>query len=204
MDPSDAGQREYVEHFVDFLLDVGFAREIRITVTPADPRQDTTEDYVLTVTREACPVEENFFDQTRNRCMNNCPLGFYQNPRISRCSLCNTNCKVCSDLSSCDLCLDDTTEIAYSLQTDGTCLASINHNSRQHRQWFQAIAVSGCLLLFLGCCGLCALCGSGKSDIPLESESDVEMDDIRAALGGHARDFSMPGLDPPVAEKPNE
>merc|ERR1712066_630872 len=110
------------------------------------------------VHRPGCTPQLLYFEPRRRQCVNFCPAGFYRNEETHRCSMCNTNCKVCDSLLHCQSCVPDTDDLTYVMQLDGTCSAVENHLFKKYQWWCIGL---GMLLLFLvciGCAGICQLC----------------------------------------------
>lgn len=108
-----SGEVQYIDSSTSFLLDIGYSRQLTLTIQCADPTQASIGTYTLNVERGNCPEERPYFDPLKRSCVNFCPEGFYRNDLDGRCSRCNTNCKVCTGLLHCKMCLPDDVQYAY-------------------------------------------------------------------------------------------
>lgn len=160
---SVSGEVQYVDSSSSFMLDVGYAREVTLTIQCADPTQASIGTYTLRVERGNCPEERPYLEPLKRKCVNFCPEGFYRNDLDRRCSRCNTNCQVCTGLLHCKMCLPDDVQFTYVIQPDGKCEAQTNHLYARYKWW---CAGFGILLFFLasfGCAGICTWCHAGPS-----------------------------------------
>ncbi|CAE7365192.1 unnamed protein product [Symbiodinium natans] len=155
-----SGEVQYKDAVANFMLDVGFTRNITITIQCADPTQASIGTYTLKIMRGNCPAEKPFFEPQTRRCVNFCPEGFYRNELSRRCSRCNTNCKVCTGLLSCKMCLPDDAEFAYVMQPDGKCEGQVNHIYARYRWWCLGLGILLAFLVCIGCAGICTFCCS--------------------------------------------
>lgn len=177
-----SGEVQYQDATANFMLDAGFTRDVTVTIQCADPTQASIGTYTLQLKRSNCQPDKPFFDpQTRN-CVNFCPEGFYRNLVSQRCSRCNTNCKVCTGLLSCKMCVPDDVEFVYVMQPDGKCQAQVNHIYARYRWWCLGLGVLLVFLVLFGCVGICTFCCSRsgkageKKDRRRYFEDDLEED----------------------------
>ncbi|CAE7621824.1 unnamed protein product [Symbiodinium sp. CCMP2592] len=163
-------------------LDAGFTRNVTLTIQCADPTQASIGTYTLQLKRSNCQPDKPFFDPLTRNCVNFCPEGFYRNLVSQRCSRCNTNCKVCTGLLSCKMCVPDDVEFVYVMQPDGKCQAQVNHIYARYRWWCLGLGVLLVFLVLFGCVGICTFCCSRsgkageKKDRRRYFEDDLEED----------------------------
>mmetsp|Transcript_6115 Transcript_6115/g.11024 ORF Transcript_6115/g.11024 Transcript_6115/m.11024 type:complete len:484 (+) Transcript_6115:140-1591(+) len=159
-----SGEVQFRDAYESFMVDIGFTRTIELTVQCADATQANIGAYKLKVHRPGCSPESPFFDPVKRMCVNFCPSGFYRNRETHRCSKCNTNCKVCTNLLHCEMCVPDTADYNYVVQPDGRCQAIANHLFKKYRWWCIGLATLLGFLVLIGCVGICQLCCSGLCD----------------------------------------
>lgn len=157
----EPGEAQFRTATLDFLLDVGFSRSVELTVQCADPTQASIGTYTLHITRPGCEAERPFFNPEKKVCVNFCSSGYYRNRETHRCSMCNENCKICSNLLTCDMCLPDSEDFTYVIQPDGKCRAVENHLFKKYQWWCVGLGVLLTFLLLIGCCGVVQYCCSG-------------------------------------------
>lgn len=184
------GEVQYKESYETFLVDVGFTRQLMLTVQCADPTQANIGTYALTVVRPGCPAGAPFYDPTKSFCVNNCPSGYYRNQEINRCSMCNSNCRICTSLLECRMCKPDTADYSFIIQPDGSCRKSANHIFKKYWWWCVGFAVFLGFLLCIGCIGICqCLCGGGKrrntssGGYEMDSDDDSEVEFVQQRKG---------------------
>lgn len=158
-----AGEVQYLERTRSFLVDPGRGRSVSFTVRGADPESAATATYVLAIHRIGCPAQRPLFSPASQSCTLSCPSRFYANTAAHRCSECNDNCAICTSLSHCELCLDDTVRHRHVLQPDGSCSKQLVAVEDTYRWWCVGFAMCIGLLVCAGmvvlCECLCAWCG---------------------------------------------
>jgi len=99
------GQQQFERSVLITTLDVGYTRDVSLTVISADLA--STSQYTFTVKRPVCPKEFPFFDGATLSCTDICNSGYYGSTSTGRCTLCGRQgCAVCpSGGESCTLCL---------------------------------------------------------------------------------------------------
>ncbi|CAJ1335901.1 unnamed protein product, partial [Effrenium voratum] len=157
-----SGEVQYKDVATSFMLDVGYERRITFTIQCADPTQASIGTYTLNVERGNCPEERPYFEAQKRKCVNFCPEGFYRN-EDHRCSQCNSNCKVCTDLLDCKMCFPDTTQFAYVIQPDGKCKELVNHIYARYKWWCLGFGTLLTFLVCVGCAGICTFCSSREA-----------------------------------------
>jgi len=155
-----SGEAQYRDAYEEFMIDVGFSRDIIMNVQCADATQANIGAYKLTINRPGCSPKQPYFDPLKKQCVNFCPAGYYRNEETNRCSKCNTNCKVCNSLLHCQMCKDDTADFTYMVQPDGRCSATVNHLFKKYRWWCVGLAVLLGFLVLIGCIGICQCVGN--------------------------------------------
>jgi len=176
------GEVQYINRYKEFVIDVGFTRTITITVESSDATQANIGTYKLETTRDGCNPAKPYYDPTTLRCVNNCPSAYYRNPRIHRCSECNTNCLVCTGLLTCQMCKPNTIDNTYVLQTDGSCAQNPNRILEKYWWWCVGLAVFAGLIMLLGLGALCQYCCCARRRNVVhsyESESEDSDTDLR-------------------------
>lgn len=157
----ESGEVQVKEAYVNFMVDVGFARQVTLTVQCADATQADIGTYKLELSRPSCTPERPFFDPDKQFCTSFCPSGYYKSREMNRCARCNTNCKVCDSLLVCSMCHSDTQDFKYVVQPDGSCHAYPNQIFKKYRVWCIGLAVLLLFLVLIGCAGICNLCCGG-------------------------------------------
>jgi len=155
-----SGETQLREASAGFMLDVGFSRTLELIVQCADATQASIGRYKLDVSRDSCGPKRPYFDPQKKFCVYFCSAGFYRNRGTHRCSHCNTNCKQCTGLLECNMCLPDTADYTYAIQPDGKCRANPNHLFKRYRWWCIGLGVLLVFLVLFGCVGICQLCCS--------------------------------------------
>jgi len=158
------------------MLDVGFSRTLELIVQCADATQASIGRYKLEISRQGCGPKRPYFDPQKKFCVYFCSAGFYRNRETHRCSHCNTNCKQCTGLLECSMCLPDTADYTYTIQPDGKCRANANHLFKRYRWWCMGLGGLLAFLVIFGCAGICQLCcsaGTGHQKLrTYDSDSD--------------------------------
>lgn len=189
------GEVQYKESYETFLIDVGFTRQLTLTVQCADPTQANIGTYSLTVVRPGCPAGAPFYDPSKSFCVNNCPAGYYRNKEISRCSQCNTNCEICTSLLECRMCKPDTADYSYIIQPDGSCRRDANHIFKKYWWWCVGFGVFLAFLLCIGMIGICqCICGAGNkrrntSSAMYEMDSEDDDDEVEFATRSNLKGY---------------
>mmetsp|Transcript_59923 Transcript_59923/g.104823 ORF Transcript_59923/g.104823 Transcript_59923/m.104823 type:complete len:418 (+) Transcript_59923:65-1318(+) len=178
------GEVQYREHHQAFPIDVSHIRRVTLTIESADPMQARKSRYTITILRAGCPEQRPYYDQKAQACVVNCPSAFYPNPESGRCSECNSNCAVCLSILHCQLCKQDTVDVKYVLQADGSCL-EVPEPILTH-YWWWCVGFGVCLVL-LACMGfvlLCqCLCDACCGRRPAYDYSDGSDDSLEAEFG---------------------
>lgn len=177
--PQNSGETQFRDDYDTFLLDIGFSRNLLLTVQCADATQASIGTYQMHITRPGCDPHRPFFDAGKKYCVNFCSSGFYRNYDTHRCSQCNTNCKVCRGLLDCHMCKPDTADYSYVIQPDGKCRAIQNHLFKKYRWWCIGLAGLLVFLVLIGCAGICQFCcspsqGDGKMQMVRTYDSDSD------------------------------
>jgi hypothetical protein len=171
------GEVQFRENHQSFPIDVGFKRQLTITIQSTDPQVRARGSYVISVVRQGCTPTRPLYDPVSKACVVHCPSGYYPNVESSRCSKCNSNCAVCLNIMECQLCQEATLDFSYSMQPDGSCLQASNGLLDRYMWWVVGSGVFVGLLLCVGLCLLCqCLCATccGKSRHRYDSDSDMD------------------------------
>lgn len=182
-----SGESQLREASASFMLDVGFSRTLELIVQCADATQASIGRYRLEVARQGCGPKRPYFDPQKKFCVFFCSAGFYRNSETHRCSHCNTNCKQCTGLLECSMCVPDTTDYTYAIQPDGKCRATANHLFKRYRWWCIGLGVLLVFLVLFGCVGICQLCcsaGRGRGSHHKLPTYDSDSDDAPAYAPG--------------------
>lgn len=177
-----SGESQLREDSATFMLDVGFSRTLELIVQCADATQASIGRYKLKVSRQGCGPKRPYFDPQKKFCVYFCSAGFYRNRETHRCSHCNTNCRQCAGLLTCNMCVPDTLDFTYAIQPDGKCKAIPNHLFKRYRWWCIGLGLLLLLLVLIGCAGICQLCcnitgGRGRHQKLRTYDSDSDDDD---------------------------
>ncbi|CAK9060897.1 unnamed protein product, partial [Durusdinium trenchii] len=177
-----SGEVQYQDAYSSFMLDVGHKRSVTMTIQCADPTQASIGTYTLELQRGSCPPQRPYFEPDKRKCVNFCPEGFYRNDLDERCSRCNDNCKVCTGLLTCKMCVPDDVQYTYVIQPDGKCEAQANHIYARYKWWCAGFALLLLFLVCFGCAGICTLChaprkgAASKPERRRYFEDDLEED----------------------------
>lgn len=177
--PLATGEAQYLERAKLFPVDHGHSRQVTITLKSSDSMNEREGTYLIDVEREGCNSSKPVYDPLAQACVINCGQSFYKNPDLNRCSRCNTNCRICSSLTHCELCRPDTAAFNYAVQRDGSCLGVESSILAKYFWWCVSVAMFLGLLALMGLIFLCqclfdCCCPSGRDKLGVGSDSDAD------------------------------